>query len=149
MLIGFFLVRPIPLPSSEAYHDPIDVDHAEADAASLAPSIISGYGHENNSRTHLLTHEDTGLEAGLGQAPTTNAEEDARTKTGIEMSPPRRSSRSPQRTSRHRSSSTRRSFSQSGRLLLDTGPNIFGAQLWKSIDFWIPFISLSLCGFFS
>ncbi|KAF9068493.1 major facilitator superfamily domain-containing protein [Rhodocollybia butyracea] len=144
MLIGFFLVRPIPLPSSEAYHDPIDVDHAEADAASLAPSIISGYGQENNSRTHLLTHDDTGLEAGLGQAPTTIADgyiQDARTKTGIEMSPPRRSSRS---ASRHRSSSTRRSFSQSGRLLLDTGPNIFGAQLWKSIDFWIPFISLSL-----
>ncbi|KAJ3719285.1 major facilitator superfamily domain-containing protein [Lentinula raphanica] len=31
-----------------------------------------------------------------------------------------------------------------GNGLLDVGPNIFGVKLWTSIDFWIPFISLSL-----
>ncbi|KAE9407188.1 hypothetical protein BT96DRAFT_971416 [Gymnopus androsaceus JB14] len=41
MLIGVAFVRPIPLHASEAHHEPFDIDHAEADAASLAPSIIS------------------------------------------------------------------------------------------------------------
>ncbi|KAJ3740820.1 major facilitator superfamily domain-containing protein [Lentinula detonsa] len=149
MLIGFIFVQPIPLPPSEAHHESFDVDQAEADAASLAPSIISVPAHENNSRTHLLTHNrDEGLEAGLGhrQSPTTAVEEyneEARGGAGIELSPPRGVSRSP-RSSRHRSSSARRSFSQSGKQLLDVGPNIFGVKLWTSVDFWIPFISLSL-----
>ncbi|KAJ3998319.1 major facilitator superfamily domain-containing protein [Lentinula boryana] len=147
MLIGFIFVQPIPLPPSEAHHESFDVDQAEADAASLSPSIISVPAHENNSRTHLLTHNrDEGLEAGLGhrQGPTTAVEEyndEARGGAGIELSPPRGVSRS---SSRHRSSSTRRSFSQSGKQLLDVGPNIFGVKLWTSVDFWIPFISLSL-----
>ncbi|KAE9407195.1 MFS general substrate transporter [Gymnopus androsaceus JB14] len=68
MLIGVAFVRPIPLHASEAHHEPFDIDHAEADAASLAP----------------------------------------------------------------------------GKLLLDAGPNVYGVKLWSSIDFWIPFITLSL-----
>ncbi|KIK64712.1 hypothetical protein GYMLUDRAFT_240671 [Collybiopsis luxurians FD-317 M1] len=152
MLIGFIFVRPIPLPPSETPHNPIDVDRAEADAASLAPSIISATGqHEyhNDSRTHPLAAqpEEEELEAGLGHRhmPTTAAEEyipDAR--AGIELSPPRGGlSRSP-RPSRHRSSSARRSFSGAGKLFLEAGPNVFGVKLWSSIDFWIPFISMSL-----
>ncbi|KAJ3777370.1 major facilitator superfamily domain-containing protein [Lentinula raphanica] len=157
MLIGFIFVRPIPLPPSETHHDIIvgnGVDRVEADAASLSPSILSVQVHENDSRTHLLTtqerDEGLGLEAGLGhrQVPTTPLEEyidDARGGSGIELSPPRGVSRSPRPgPGRHRSSSSRRSFSQSGKQLLDVGPNIFGVKLWTSIDFWIPFISLSL-----
>ncbi|KAH7868023.1 major facilitator superfamily domain-containing protein [Lentinula edodes] len=68
MLVGFIFVQPIPLPPSEAHHEYLDVDQAEADAASLAP----------------------------------------------------------------------------GKQFLDIGPNIYGVKLWTSIDFWIPFISLSL-----
>ncbi|KAJ3854602.1 major facilitator superfamily domain-containing protein [Lentinula lateritia] len=149
MLVGFIFVQPIPLPPSEAHHEYLDVDQAEADAASLAPSILSAPAHENDSRTHLLTHDrEEGLESGLGhrQVPTTAVEEyisEARGGAGIELSPPRGISRSP-RPGRHRSRSTRRSFSQSGKQLLDIGPNIYGVKLWASIDFWIPFISLSL-----
>ncbi|KAJ4472799.1 major facilitator superfamily domain-containing protein [Lentinula edodes] len=149
MLIGFIFVQPIPLPPSEAHHEYLDVDQAEADAASLAPSILSAPAHENDSRTHLLTHDhEEGLESGLGhrQVPTTAVEEyisEARGGAGIELSPPRGVSRSP-RPGRHRSRSTRRSFSQSGKQLLDVGPNIYGVKLWTSVDFWIPFISLSL-----
>ncbi|KAJ3885821.1 major facilitator superfamily domain-containing protein [Lentinula edodes] len=149
MLVGFIFVQPIPLPPSEAHHEYLDVDQAEADAASLAPSILSAPAHENDSRTHLLTHDhEEGLESGLGhrQVPTTAVEEyisEARGGAGIELSPPRGVSRSP-RPGRHRSRSTRRSFSQSGKQLLDIGPNIYGVKLWTSIDFWIPFISLSL-----
>lgn len=149
MLVGFIFVQPIPLPPSEAHHEYLDVDQAEADAASLAPSILSAPAHENDSRTHLLTHDrEEGLESGFGhrQVPTTAVEEyipEARGGAGIELSPPRGVSRSPL-PGRHRSRSTRRSFSQSGKQLLDIGPNIYGVKLWTSIDFWIPFISLSL-----
>ncbi|KAF5352104.1 hypothetical protein D9757_013761 [Collybiopsis confluens] len=161
MLIGFIFIRPIPLPPSEIPHNHIDVDSAEADTASLAPSVISSPFRENinDSRTYLLSHDES-LEAGVGighrQIPTTAAEEyvpDAR--TGIELSPPRlgvspspRSSfgraGSPGVANGHRRSSSRPSFSQGGRLLLETGPNLYGKKLWMSIDFWIPFISMSL-----
>ncbi|KAJ4479063.1 major facilitator superfamily domain-containing protein [Lentinula aciculospora] len=149
MLVGFIFVRPIPLPPSEAHYESIDVDQAEADAASLAPSIISIPVHDNDSRTHLLTHDrEEGIEAGLGhrQVPTTPVEDyiaETRGGVGIELSPSRGASRSPH-PGRHRSSSTRRSFSHSGKLLLEVGPNIHGVKLWTSIDFWISFMSLSL-----
>ncbi|THU96907.1 MFS general substrate transporter [Dendrothele bispora CBS 962.96] len=141
MVIGFFFVRPIPLPSSGAIQqDYEDIDYAEAEAASLVPSVLN---HQNSSQTTLLAHDEELARGGHHQDPTTPSEEyipDAR--VSVELASPTRSQANRSRSRSHIRG--RRSFSRTGRPLIEHGPNIFGKALWTSIDFWILFVSLSL-----
>lgn len=119
-VIGFFLVRAIPLSAAEAEHTVVTTVAAEAEA-----TIFSH--HDNDSHTRLLDEE-----AGPS-SPTEEYVPDAR---GIELSP----SRSP---SRSRLTSHSRSLSRSKEDALE-GPNIYGRALWLNPDFWLLFAILSL-----
>ncbi|KAK7444060.1 hypothetical protein VKT23_015457 [Stygiomarasmius scandens] len=137
MILGYFFVRPIPLPSA-IHNEYEEIDYAEAEAASLVPSVLH---HENSSQTALLDHDEE-LAHGHHQNPTTPSEEyipDAR--TAVELSPARSHAYRSRSRSHVRGG---RSVSRTGKPLIEHGPNIFGKTLWTSIDFWILFVSLSL-----
>lgn len=143
MIMGFFLVRPIPLPpSKERLHTDIE-DPRDA-------AISSGLAHDDNSHTRLLGGDSddnlnsdgeaddqgsyyaqytTAADAGAVLPPyASRSEEDDRT---LELSP-----------SRHQHG---RSLSLSqGAESLDELPNVYGKRLWKSGDFWLLFSILSV-----
>ncbi|KAL0577546.1 hypothetical protein V5O48_004444 [Marasmius crinis-equi] len=129
MIVGFFFARPIPLAGhgSSARHQPElegdEVDYAEVDAASLAPSVL--FHHDNDSRTHLL-RADQEDEAEEGR-------------DSVELSPPRGLSPRPTTSRVSRDVHRRRSSRSSTRahVSVEAGPNVFGKELIKSGDFWI------------
>ena len=130
MIIGFFLVRPIPLPSYETMSR---VEYGAISptrvAAIDAPGIIQ---HENSSETPLLTNmEEPSLSP---RVPLSS--------TSLELSPTRNSFSG---TSHRRSRNNlhRPTFGGAARML-ETLPNIHGKELWMSGDFWMVFAILSL-----
>ncbi|KAG7441608.1 MFS general substrate transporter [Guyanagaster necrorhizus] len=131
-VVGYFFIRPIPLPASEQRHVP----EGSAEAISY---------HENSSQTRLLGSEDTQLI--FDQAsPTTHAVDYSPGETSaLELSPPRSISPPQINTSRHRSQSNGRSLSLAGRILLhEKSPNIYGWKLWCTFEFWLIFSILLL-----
>ncbi|KAF5364602.1 hypothetical protein D9758_005619 [Tetrapyrgos nigripes] len=141
MIIGFFFVRPIPLPSSGTLHDDYgDIDYAEAEAASLVPSVLH---HDNTSRTVLLNQDEELHDH--HQEPTTPSEEYIPgASVAVELSPPRSDTSHANRSRSRSHVRGGRSISRTGKPLIEQGPNIFGKKLWCSLDFWILFVSLSL-----
>ena len=144
MILGFFLVRPIPLPpSKERLHADIEEPRAAA--------ISSGLALDNSSHTRLLggdsddnlisdgevddqgsyyAQHTTAADAGAVLPPyASRSEEEDRT---LELSPSRQQ--------RGRSLS----FGQGGAETLDELPNVYGKRLWKSGDFWLLFSILSI-----
>ncbi|KIK64717.1 hypothetical protein GYMLUDRAFT_258739 [Collybiopsis luxurians FD-317 M1] len=116
MLIGLAFIQPDSLPA-EAEDDLNEGNGAEADAASFSPYVISATSTAYDTRRSRLLVEEERLEDGMEprQMPTTVAED--------------------------RLSSPPPSFSQSKKI---ARPNVYGAKLWSSIDFWLLFISMSL-----
>jgi hypothetical protein len=126
MILGFFLVRPIPLPPNEE-EIPLDTRHPEDDS-SRTPLLedsgdnVSGDDEENGTgnddniplfMTELLTfHLWTGQEDGDRNFTVT--------------------------PSRVRGSSHTLATSS------DLFPNVYGRRLWTSGDFWLLFTLLSL-----
>ncbi|KAF9067639.1 major facilitator superfamily domain-containing protein [Rhodocollybia butyracea] len=112
MLVGIFLVHPIPPVSSDTYHE---IDHA-------SPSV-----HDDDIQMHPTAHRSETLEGDLGhRQPSMPADGYFRGVQGghaIELGSPQ----------------VLRSPHVSGPAL-----NIYGVRLWKSIDFWIPFATMSL-----
>lgn len=144
MIMGFFLIRPIPLPpSKERLHADIE-DPRDA-------AISSGLAHDDNSHTRLLggdsddnlnsdgevddqgsyyAQHTTAADAGAVLPPyASRSEEDDRT---LELSP-----------SRHQHGRSL-SLSQGAVESLDGLPNVYGKRLWKSGDFWLLFSILSI-----
>ena len=142
MILGFFLVRPIPLPpSKERRHADIEEPRAAAISSRLA--------HDDSSHTRLLggdsddslisdgevddqgsyyAQHTTAADAGAVLPPyASRSEEEDRT---LELSP-----------SRHQRG---RSFGQGAVETLDELPNVYGKRLWKSGDFWLLFSILSI-----
>lgn len=126
MILGFFLVRPIPLPPSEE-EIPLDTRYPEGDSSHTpllkdSSDDVSGDDEENGLGdddnislfvTELLTfHPSTGLEDGDRNFTTTS--------------------------SRIRGSSHTPATSS------DLFPNVYGRRLWTSGDFWLLFTLLSL-----
>lgn len=129
MIMGFFLVRPIPLPEQEGYDI---VEDEEVDEETL----IEERG--NNSHTHLLDHDfiqsrhphyvhHAETEALRGEAPPQHQHEQ------VELT-----ERPDQRGTRHRS------LSRGAAIIHDTLPNVHGKKLWCSGDFWLLFSILSM-----
>jgi hypothetical protein len=131
MIIGFFYVRPIPLPPFES---------ARATEASFRDSAVvdasAVFQQDNNSETPLLGED---------------RDEDGQTleyvvpeyRNSVELSPPL-SVESGHRRSRSRRERNR-SLGARASTLLDGQPNIHGKALWKSPDFLLLFLILSLC----
>lgn len=132
-VVGYFFIRPVPLPASEQRYIP----EGDAEAAPY---------HENSSRTQLLVSEDEGHTIFHHASPTTPAKDyipgaaDA-----LELSPSRSMSPPQINAPRHRSRSSGRSFSLAGRSLMhDKAPNIYGRKLWCTLEFWLMCSILSL-----
>lgn len=126
MILGFFLVRPIPLPPSEE-NIPLDTRYPDDDSSNTplledSGDNVSGDDEENELgdddnvsllATELLTfHLSTGQEDGEISFTTT-----------------------PSRV---------RGSSQTPATSSELFPNIYGRRLWTSGDFWLLFTILSL-----
>ncbi|EKM58967.1 uncharacterized protein PHACADRAFT_249103 [Phanerochaete carnosa HHB-10118-sp] len=149
MILGFFFVRPIPLPHSEyARLDEAPVIVDDEDEFSSASPVV--FRRENNSQTHLLGRDEDGF---LEEEHLNASFERRPEREGTDyIVPPSRGALalSPTRTesSRHR---TQGSFSGSrprvdygdDKLLGDT-PNIRGTALASSGNFWLLFAMCSL-----
>ncbi|KAJ7775723.1 major facilitator superfamily domain-containing protein [Mycena maculata] len=117
-VIGFFLVRAIPLAAAETEH----VDFAAV--AAEAEATLFSHDHDDPSEVPLL--------AG---APADAEEEYVPDARGIELSPPRSLSTGRESHSRSRSRSKHDALE---------GPNIHGRALWLNPDFWLLFVILSM-----
>ncbi|KAJ8521826.1 hypothetical protein ONZ45_g1531 [Pleurotus djamor] len=129
MILGFFLVRPIPLPPSESY----TVDHhtVEGDPDAIEAAAVL-FQHEDASRTHLLSED----------SEDSNESDQSVYEGGNTLELSR--SRSPE-AYRHRSrSSMGRHSIGSTKEYHDGLPNIYGLKLWKNPEFWILFSLLSM-----
>jgi hypothetical protein len=149
MIIGFFLIRPIPLDYNEKaeQYEPVSAhpDH-------LAP----GLSQRNDSQSPLLSPERSDDEGSESEVEEENsiprtpgfvgeaglAPDRAVREHDVEMSPTRHTRRLS--TPRH----SPRSLSRSAAVTHDTTPNVHGLKLWKSPDFYLLFSILSLCEFF-
>jgi len=122
MILGFFFIRPIPLPKEE---DPI---------AKRSETSSSAYEQHNDSRSRLLDHDF--LE---GNRQITCPDDDPHTpiEDDVELSP----------SSRSQSPSNRRSLSRGAAMALDVLPNLHGRKLWRSSDFLLLFSILSIRAF--
>ncbi|KAJ7899186.1 major facilitator superfamily domain-containing protein [Mycena olivaceomarginata] len=122
-IIGFFLVRPIPLSAAEGSdHMVVTTVAAEVEATI--------FDHGNDSHTPLL---DEATDFSLTEEYYVP---DAR---GIELGPPSRPS-----AGRSRRTSHSRTVNRSKQQDVFEGPNIYGRALWINSDFWLLFVILSL-----
>lgn len=131
MILGFFFVRPIPLPPSELVHGlehgRVDVRHDEATAVNSS-SIFQSI---DDSQTRLL-NDDESEETSSKILSNPPADQSPDSLASLELSPTR-SSRS-----------SRPSISRAAKTLHEGLPNIFGMQLWCTVDFWLLFTILSI-----
>ena len=114
MILGFFFVRPVPLPEAEP------IRQVYLDTSS------SFYKQRNDSRTSLLNH-DLHIQG-------RDDDDDAR--IGVEANPSLRG--------RNCETSTGRSLDRGAGMALDLSPNVFGKKLWCSGDFWLLFTIQSI-----
>ena len=151
MILGFFFVRPVPLPHSEYARLGEDIDAIEEDEFSSASPVV--FSRENNSHTHLLgAHVDDEymdeehLDASFERRHAHEAEPTdyivPPSRGALALSPTR------SENGRHRSRSTlaisRRREEYGGDKLPDGLPNIRGTALASSANFWLLFTMCSL-----
>lgn len=143
MIMGFFLVRPIPLPpSKERLHADVE-DFPDA-------AISSGLAHDNSSHTRLLggdSGDNSNTEGEVDDQGSYYAQHTTAADAGAVLPPYASRSEEDDRTLMSSPSGHQRgrslSFSQ-GAESLDGLPNVYGKRLWKSGDFWLLFSILSI-----
>ncbi|TFK53323.1 MFS general substrate transporter [Heliocybe sulcata] len=146
MVIGYFLVRPVPLPPVEPAHilesgTPEDSDEDMPDV-----TVETIFQRENDSSTRLLADRDE-PERTLGHEQHVTDYVVPHSSDAVELSPTREDFPG---LSRHRSRSRApmgRSFSSASRISVKTvehQPNIHGKALWASSDFWLFLSIMSL-----
>lgn len=135
--MGFFLVRPIPLPEQEGY----EIVEDGEDEPDIAAST-----HHHSSSTHLLDHDfiDPHHPHYVPRADLMKTLEDGEAyphhANGVELTAQQPSEgQDPELTLRPRS------LSRGAAMALDTLPNLYGRKLWCSGDFWLLFSILSMC----
>ncbi|CCM06575.1 uncharacterized protein FIBRA_08853 [Fibroporia radiculosa] len=160
MVLGFFLVHPIPLPYSELNHSTSDdgLDDAFDSQASITAAPPPLFQQENNSHTHLLSPSLLAVEddGELSDGPVDeevgfrHPAREATASSDYFVRPAGESmALSPTRGGRTRSRST---FSVSRRSLRNAelmsahldGPNVHGKGLFTSTDFWVLFTITAL-----
>ena len=119
MMLGYFFVRPIPLPEENPNHE----RYSEA----------SSYDQYDNGHAPLLDHDN--IEHISGQD-----DDDAQIGADLELSSSLRS---------QNSKISRPSSSHGTPMALDMLPNVYGKKLWCSSDFWLLFSILSIRAFTS
>ena len=137
MIMGFFLVRPIPLPVQEGY-DLVDDEEVaaravEEDDPDMLDEVLQRH---SRSHTHLLDHDFVD-----GPHPhyvrRGRVEEAVQSDVGGEDVSEDATVTSPRV----------RSLSRGAALVFDALPNLHGKKLFKSADFWLLFSILSIRGF--
>ena len=167
MILGFFFVRPIPLPlpdPSNRVESAIDDDDGYGTSDGLGPRSPTGYVPANTSHTHLLStdadDDDDGepngkpieLEEEEPLVPThpshtTQAASDYLVESSSAdtfMLSPTRAGLPRHRTGSGRSSSSRRTIRSQGDKALDGTLNIHGKRLFTTGNFWLLFTISSL-----
>jgi len=168
MVIGLFLVRPIPLPHSELSHSPEDeaIEEVFDSEASVRVSSPAPFSRENNSHTHLLsphthhhTDDDDVVDPLLEEEetiPSVHVHHPSRSTVvsdyfvpsvgeSVALSPTRSHSR---QRSRSAFSVVRRSqrnaAPHAGMIGAFEPPNISGKRLFANSDFWLLFTITAL-----
>jgi len=142
MIMGFFLVRPIPLPAQEGYDIVEDADLAEDDFEAVSPTLH----HRNNSHAHLLAHDfiephhphyirhvDGAAARQEGDSYVTMPEE-------VQLNASRHVDDGEHAGEARHS----RSLSRGTAMALDKLPNVYGRKLFRTGDFWLLFGILSI-----
>jgi len=132
MIVGFFLVRPIPLPQQQGY-DIVEDGENECDVptsslAHLNPSHLLDHDFVEPHHPHYVHRVDPAK-------PHVDGETHHQDR-GVELTTQQGDSRTSVRA---------RSLSRGVAMALDTLPNVYGKKLWRSGDFWLLFSILSLC----
>jgi len=139
MVVGFFLVRQIPLLAHEAH---INTEYG------IVSEVTPVVDLEDSALLHHETDSHTPLLSPVTDDPSslTNDEHHGIVHAGttLELSPTRSASPSLGSHRRSRGVAHRPSFGSAVRVP-DMLPNISGRQLWMSSDFWLLFTIMSLC----
>jgi hypothetical protein len=128
MIIGFLFIRAIPLPTSEL------MDNTDYPVHEIESGRVS-HLNEDDSHMPLLSHED-GDEVDAEHAPSQPSQRVTRQPLT-----------SPEVPTDELQLNLTRSFPP--RTWREAQPDIYRKMLWTSTDFWILFVTLSLCAFFS
>ncbi|KJA16098.1 hypothetical protein HYPSUDRAFT_47749 [Hypholoma sublateritium FD-334 SS-4] len=132
MIIGWFLVRPIPLPDEEGY----EVVQPEEDPDAITTALIPSSSH-----TNLLAHDFVEPAHPRYIHRGDNSEQEDNDTREVELSPPHLGvpgQGGPEM------SNWLRSLSRGAAIAHDTTPNLHGKKLWVSGDFWLLFSILSM-----
>lgn len=156
MIVGFFFVKPIPLPLSESIDSlehGVFAEEDEDDFSSQSPI----FQRENNSHTHLLGQSDEhevlidederARNASVELHPSHMPEHTDYLVPGAQSAVPMDSPPRPRYRSRSSLSVPRDSLAQSAHKMMDGLPNIHGLGLASSTKFWLLFTVNSLCEF--
>jgi len=134
MIVGYFFIRIIPLPSSERARDP---EHHPENSGEVAGVTFM---HEQSSQTPLLAEHNLEEEMALvgGDRDDPLDYRSPQNRDSLELSPTRDGSPRRPRVP------TRQSLG-SAALLTGQLPNIHGKALFMTVNFWLLCIILSLC----
>ena len=120
MILGFFFVRPVPLPEEELNRE-------------VYPETTSSAYEQSNGSHAPLLNRDVYIN---GQNDEDDDDDDDDDRIGIELSPSLRS---------QNCETSRRSLSRgAASMALDMLPNVHGKKLWCHSDFWLLFVILSI-----
>ncbi|KZT13250.1 MFS general substrate transporter [Laetiporus sulphureus 93-53] len=164
MILGFFLIRPIPLSHSELSHSP--EDEAIEEVFDAEAGIIPPMYHDNNSQTHLLSPHvhhhvdddelaDPPLDdadahlhpAHAGHLPRSAVVSDYFVPSmgeSVAMSPTRESGRQRSRSAFSVSRPSARNVVLGPDMTHTEAPNVSGKSLFADRDFWILFAITAL-----
>jgi hypothetical protein len=145
MVIGFFLVRPIPLPSHDSTHV---VDRDASGQYQALPSSDDPILHGINSQTCLLIGDSDPEDSPFTSPPRRSVSRSFghAVAESVELSPSR-SLNGLHASSRRWSSSTasRLNAAEQEKPLEGRGVDLTGRDLWVTMDFWLMFSINVLC----
>ena len=140
MIMGFFLVRPIPLPVQDNSDIEEGRDHDYMEAIS---SALDSHTHGSSSRTPLLDHDEFAMQGSRSATVIRTGIKSARIdgeNFALDDIPIRSPNGVPTTSPSSSSSQSRRPNTTREVAIL----NLHGRQLWTSIDFWLLFTILAI-----
>jgi hypothetical protein len=118
MILGAFLVRPIPLPVQDNFDSQEDTE-LEPHNSSHAPLLDHDFAQGVHSKSARVNNEHFDESYALDDVSSHQDDE-----TQLSSQP--------------------RSFNQGATMMLDSKPNLHGLKLWLSGDFWLHFTILGI-----
>jgi hypothetical protein len=130
MILGIFLIRPIPPPAQENS----DLDESQGH---LEDAVSSASDSHNSSHAPLLDYDfaEDVYSNSVNRTAVNNGESYA-----MEDVP----SHQDDEDAMAHQSAQRRSFNRDATMMFDQKPNLYGIKLWLSGDFWLLFTILAI-----